>query len=48
MCGKPLGVDCVIESIDGAKYNFDKKACALTFKKLHAVYGNDFVVNFVS
>lgn len=47
MCGKPLGVDSVIESIDGARYTFDKEACALTFKKLHSVYGNDFVISFV-
>jgi hypothetical protein len=47
LCGKPVGANTVVESIDGAEYTFDKEMCATTFKKLHSVYGNDFVVDLV-
>ena len=47
MCGKPATAGGEItEVIEGREYVFDKDECAVMFKKLKSVYGNDFCVSF--
>jgi len=43
--GDKRGFALVQETIDGAQYLFDSVGCALTFKKLRSVYGQDFYLN---
>ena len=45
LCGKPFSGKGIIEKINGMEYVFDKEECALTFKKLKSVYGDEFCVN---
>jgi len=34
--------EVIVEQIDGTSYIFDKADCALMFKRLSSVYGNNF------
>jgi len=42
MCSKPIEGTPFIELIDEKQHNFDCKECALTYRKLKSVYGDDF------
>jgi KaiC/GvpD/RAD55 family RecA-like ATPase len=42
MCSKLIDWEPFTETIEGKKYNFDSAACANTYKKLKALYGEDF------
>ena len=42
MCSKPIKGQVYVEFFDEKPHNFDCKECALTFRKLKSVYGNEF------
>jgi TIR domain len=42
MCSKPIKGQSYIELIDEKQHNFDCKDCALTYRKLKSVYGDEF------
>ena len=42
MCSKLIDWEPFTETIEGKKYNFDSATCANTYKKLKALYGEDF------
>ena len=42
MCSKPIKGEIYVESIGEKQHSFDSKECALTFKKLRSVYGENF------
>jgi KaiC/GvpD/RAD55 family RecA-like ATPase len=42
MCSKLIDWEPYTETIEGKKYNFDSVTCANTYKKLKALYGEDF------
>ena len=45
LCGRPISGKGIIEKINGMEYVFDREECALTFKKLKSVYGDEFCIN---
>jgi hypothetical protein len=42
MCSKPIKGQSYVELIDEKQHNFDCKDCALTYRKLKSVYGDEF------
>ena len=42
MCSKPIKGKSYVELIDEKQHNFDCKDCALTYRKLKSVYGDEF------
>lgn len=45
LCGRPISGKGITEKINGIEYVFDKEECALMFKKLKSVYGEEFCVD---
>ncbi|AIF82543.1 hypothetical protein NTE_00461 [Candidatus Nitrososphaera evergladensis SR1] len=48
LCGRPIAGNEFVETIDSMNYSFDTKTCIITFKKLHSVYGSEFMTDFVN
>jgi hypothetical protein len=42
MCSQPIKGQSYVELIDEKQHNFDCKDCALTYRKLKSVYGDEF------
>ena len=42
MCSKPIKGQSYVELVNEKQHNFDCKECALTFRKLKSVYGDEF------
>jgi hypothetical protein len=42
LCSKPIYWEPYEETIGGTKYQFDRKECATTYKKLKDIYGQYF------